>query len=318
MLCRKGRHLPRRPRGPGEVTHWARGWTHPWGLRGLTIDPQDRKGTISLPPPAGASQPNPAGSGLRPARGPLGIGPVLVRLCQSGPPPPLLPPGAVGVAPSASPPSPWPCRDPGSSVLGRATLLLCQSEAIGATRRWRQALSRGSPEPVMGTWREPSLRAQASRAVAQPPQLCSVQSVATGREFQDLVPTRTNLPSRCLAAGPGVALWAPGNGGVSASRRAWPASGPGAAARPCRCNLLASNRSFLRGPEPGPEHRKGSSGDILDTGFEQQAWPSYRWWRTSGPVQPGMSGLGSPAGRAGVLPGPSVAWASLPLPGSAF
>lgn len=133
--------------------------------------------------------------------------------------------------------------------------------------------------------------------------------MATGREFQDLVYTRTNPPSCCLAAGRGVSLWAPGNGGVFASKRAWPASGVGATTPPCRCRLLAPNRSFLGSPGPRPGHGGGSSGDIVDTGLEQQAWPgaarAVGRWRTSGGLcSPGRREAGGGArGRARGLPG---------------
>ena len=173
--------------------------------------------------------------------------------------------------------------------------------------------------PVMRTW----------RALAAPlgqlhnlPQLCSLYCVATGREFQDLVHTRTNLPSRCLAAGRGVSLWAPGNGGVFASKRAWPASGVGAAASPSWCRLFAPNRSFRGSPGPGPGRRGGSSGDSPDMGFEQQPWPAplaphhypeqLKPVAGGAPPAPSIQGCRDPCfprGRAGILPG---AWLGRP------
>lgn len=78
------------------------------------------------------------------------------------------------------------------------------------------------------------------------PQLCSEYCVATGREFQGFVCTRTNLPSCCLAAGLGVSLWAPGNGGVLASKRAWPASRVRATAPPCWYRLCAPKPQLPR------------------------------------------------------------------------
>lgn len=133
------------------------------------------------------------------------------------------------------------------------------------------------------------------------PQLCSLFCVATGREFQALVHTRTNLPPCCLAAGRGVSLWARGNGGVFASKRAWPRPGWEPQPSPAWCRLLPLNRSFLGSPGPRPGHRGGSSGDILDTVLEQQAWPGAprsrgRWCTLA--VQPGMWGLHPPEGRA--------------------
>lgn len=157
----------------------------------------------------------------------------------------------------------------------------------------------------MRTWRALARRA-GSRAgqLHNFPQLCSKYCVASRREFQDLVHTRTNLPACCLAAGRGVCLRRPREiGGVFASKRAWPASGVGAAAPPSRGRLCVPDRSFLGSPGPGPGHRGGSSGDILDTGFEQEAWPGELQPVAAGApparARLGCRGLCGPGGRAG-------------------
>lgn len=214
-------------------------------------------------------------------------------------------------------------RDLGSPILGRATLpplsgvrpsVLPQNGNVGV---W---LCPKAPwTTVMRTWRALARR-PASRAgpLHNLPQLCSKYCVASRREFQDLVHTRTNLPACCLAAGRGVCLRRPREiGGVFASKRAWPASRVGAAAPPSRGSLCVPNRSFLGSPGPGPGHRGGSSGDILDTGFEQEAWPGAApasGCRAHLPAgQPGVSGSVWSWGQGGHLPG-----AGLGLPGPAL
>lgn len=179
--------------------------------------------------------------------------------------------GRVLSAPHSLPLAP---QGPGLFSSQQSHTALCQGEAITAAQRWHcpraLALSQGSLDACAESSRSaPSFSAGQLHNL---PQLCSEYCVATGQEFQDLVYTRTNLPPCCLAAGPGVSLWAPGNGGVLASKRAWPASRVGAAAPPCWYRLCAPNRSSLGSPGPGPGHRGGSSGDMLDMGLEEQAW----------------------------------------------
>lgn len=172
-----------------------------------------------------------------------------------------------------------------------ALQLSAEPTALQRWQCWHLALSQGSLDACAESSRSaPSFSAGQLHNL---PQLCSKYCVATGQEFQGLVHTRTNLPSCCLAAGPGVSLWAPGNGGVLASKKAWPASRVGAAAPPCWYRLCASNRSSLGSPGLGPGHRGGSSGDMLDTGLEEQAWlgtarDSGRWHLPL--IQPGMWG----------------------------
>lgn len=137
-----------------------------------------------------------------------------------------------------------------------------------------------------------SLRAPASRAVTQPSPPVILRGVCGNRrEFQDRVLTRTNLPSSCLAAGPGVSP-GPGEmggcvrvqeGGARVHRRQ--------ASRPAL--LRAPNRSLSGSPGPHPGHRGGSAGDILDTGFLQPALArsSWGWWPTSCPSSQGHGWL---------------------------
>lgn len=237
---------------------------------------------------------------------PVGLGgsPVLTGHCQ------------VGLLPLPNTHCLWPNRDLGCPALSRATLPPYQGEAVGATQRWQCWLASGSVPRLCDASAEnlESSRSTPSFSAGQLhnlPQLCSEFCVATGRKFQDLVHTCTILLSCCLAAGRGVTPWAPGNGKVFASKRAWPASRVGAAAPPCWSRLCAPNRSFLGSPEPGPGHRGGSSGDMLDTGFEEQAWPGIApaSFRMAAPIPPGMRGLCAPRGGVGILK--ALGWAIL-------
>lgn len=79
-----------------------------------------------------------------------------------------------------------------------------------------------------------------------------------------------------------LAVWLPGQAWLCGPREMGVCSRPrgrgprpaGAATLPCWCCLLAPNHSFFSSPGPRPGQQGGSSGDILDMGFEQQSWPT--------------------------------------------
>lgn len=159
-LCWRGRHLQLRPRGLGEVSHWAPGKDPPMGFLETEKEPscwaqapwggEGGRGCQS-PPELGGASPTDAPS-VGPAWGPWGppCAPWPARQgfchhhhhrssfgvgwgCGHDPLSPAQPP--IGPAP----------RDPGSPTLGRA----CRSKAIRATQRWRcwrLALPHGSPD----------------------------------------------------------------------------------------------------------------------------------------------------------------------------
>ena len=182
------------------------------GLRMQPSCPRAGKGGVSLLLLLGGASPSAPPTALPQdlvciqPRG-FGDGPVLIGHCQARLSPllQLLLLWLQARAPLPKLHSHWPSRDLGSPTLARATLLLCQSEAISATQRWQcwcLTLSQAPWIPAMRTWTALAAHpgssgscttSAAANSTPRPPQLCSLYCVATGREFQDLVRTRTNL-----------------------------------------------------------------------------------------------------------------------------
>lgn len=191
-----------------------------------------------------------------------------------------------------------------------------RAEAITAAQRWprwRLALSQGSP----GACAESSRSAQLlGRAVAQPPPIM----------LRILCGNRARIPGPCTyshqSAFPlfgcraGRVSVGPGKWGCVSVQEGVAASRVGAAAPPCWYRLCAPNRSSLGRAGLGPGHRGGSSGDMLDTGLEEQAWlgtarAGGRWHLPR--VQPGMWGSvrsrGHPQGAPRLaLPSNTLSW----------
>lgn len=149
-------------------------------------------------------------------------------------------------------PLPTLSRDRGSIAFRKATLCPCHSKASvlpeGGALLFQAAPFLPPPRPPtlgMGTWRSrctPQLLAQPSP---------NYSGIVCGNRASIPGPcTYSYKSASCLSAGPGVSPWAPGNGGVFASKRAWPASAAGVAAQPCAqpspCSLFRPKPQPLR------------------------------------------------------------------------
>lgn len=214
---------------------------------------------------------------------------------------------AAGRAPLPKLHSHWPSGDLGSPTLPGPHCSPVPPQC------WCLTLSQALRIPAMGAWTALAAHSGSwgscttSTAAPRPPIMLLI---LCGNRARIPGPCAYSYESAgcCLAAGRGASREPREMGGVFASKGAWPASGVGAAAPPCWCRLFGPDRSFRGSPGRSPGHRGGSSGDILDMGFGQQAWlraaQARGRWRTSHPVQPGLWGpVCSPGGWAGILPG---------------
>lgn len=278
-LCRRGRHLQLKAsgawgsdsQGPRDgPTHGASGTENAaqlpmgWG-RGCRCP-----ALVGLGLPRGAPYSPPPGSGMHPAWG------LWERscahwelLCLKLPLLPLLPRWLQAWSPAPKLHSHWPSRDLGS-------LLPCQSEAVCATQRWQcwcLALSQVPWMPAMRIW----------GALASHPQLLGPLHNPPPIMLLTLCGNRTRIPGPCMYSYKSAFLLfgcrdrrvsvGPGKWGVcSRPRGRGPRPEWELLPRPSGCRLFAPNRSFRGSPGPGPGHRGGSFGDILDKYFEQQAW----------------------------------------------
>lgn len=123
----------------------------------------------------------------------------------------------------------------------------------------------------MGTWRSrctPQLLAQPSP---------NYSGIVCGNRASIPGPcTYSYKSASCLSAGPGVSPWARGNGGVFASKRAWPASAAGAAAQPCAQPLqpiLSQTTATLGALDPIQD----AEGDALVTSYTQASSSEPAW-----------------------------------------
>lgn len=167
---------------------------------------------------------------------------------------------------------------------------------IRATQRWRPPLFQAAPFLSCPPPYTPSWGWELGDLAARPSFLHNllpiILCIVCGNRASIPGPcTYSYKSASCLSAGPGVSPWARGNGGVFASKRAWPASAAGAA--PSSAYSVPNHSHFgSPGPHPGP--RGGSTSDILDTGFN-------------------IHGLCPPVGRIGILRSFILACRSLPV-----